>query len=70
MLKFSILKSKNKPIFMSNIVKNYLRVLDVISSLDCELENKSGVGRNQKISDCVLLGDRGYLSKTIELDLF
>ena len=45
------MKSPNKPIFMSNIVKNYLRVLEVISSLNCELEYKSGVGRNQKMSD-------------------
>lgn len=51
MLKFSILKSQNKPISMSNIVKNYFRVLEVISSLDCKLENKSDVGRKQKMSD-------------------
>ena len=44
-LKFSILKSPNKPTFMTNIVKNYFRVLEVISSLNCELEYKSGVGR-------------------------
>ena len=36
---------------MSNIVKNYLRVFEVISSLDCELEYKSDVGRKQKMSD-------------------
>lgn len=36
---------------MSNIVKKYLRVLEIISSLNCELEFKSGVGRKQKISD-------------------
>lgn len=36
---------------MSNIVKNYFRVLEVISSLDCKLENKSDVGRKQKMSD-------------------
>jgi hypothetical protein len=51
MLKFSILKSQNKPISMSNIVKNYFRVLEVISSLNCKLENKSDIGRKQKISD-------------------
>ncbi len=33
MLKFSILKPKNKTIFMLNIVKKYLNVLEVISSL-------------------------------------
>ena len=36
---------------MSNIVKNYFKVLEVISSLNCELEYKSGVGRKQKMSD-------------------
>ena len=51
MLKFSILMSPNKTISMSNIVKNYLRVLEVISSLNCELIYKSGVGRKQKMSD-------------------
>jgi hypothetical protein len=50
-LKFSILKPQNKPTFMANIVKNSFRVLEVISSLNCELEYKSGVGRIQKMSD-------------------
>jgi hypothetical protein len=36
---------------MSNIVKNYLRVLEVISSLNCELEVKSDVGRKYKMTD-------------------
>ena len=36
---------------MSNIVKNYLRVLEVISSLNCDLQYKSGVGRSCKMSD-------------------
>lgn len=36
---------------MSNIVKNYFRVLKVISSLGCKLEYKSGVGRKEKMSD-------------------
>ena len=36
---------------MSNIVKNYLRVLEVISSLNFELNFKSGIGRKQKMSD-------------------
>jgi hypothetical protein len=36
---------------MSNIVKNYFRVLKVISSLGCQLEYKSGVGRKEKMSD-------------------
>jgi len=34
---------------MSNIVKNYLRVLEVISSFD--LDSKSSVGRKSKMSD-------------------
>lgn len=50
-LNFSILKSLNKPTFITNIVKNYFRVLEVISSLNCELEFKSDVGRKQKMSD-------------------
>ena len=45
MLKLSILTSRNKPISITNIVKNYFRVLEVISSLNCELVYKSGVGR-------------------------
>ena len=36
---------------MTNIVKNYLRILEVISSLNCESEFKSGVGRKEKMSD-------------------
>lgn len=36
---------------MSNIVKKYFRVLEVLSSLNCELEYKSDVGRKQKMSD-------------------
>ena len=36
---------------MLKIVKNYFRVLEVISSLNCELEYISDVGRKQKMSD-------------------
>ena len=36
---------------MTNIVKNYFRVLEVISSLNIELDFKSGIGRKQKMSD-------------------
>ena len=43
--------SSNKTISMSNIIKNYLRVLEVICSLNCELEFKSNVGRKPKMSD-------------------
>jgi hypothetical protein len=47
---------------MSNIVKNYFRVLEVISSLNYKLENKSYVGRKQKIPDLEAVA----LSKTAE----
>jgi hypothetical protein len=48
---------------MSNIVKKYLRVLEVISSLNCELEFKSGVGRKEKkISDLEVVA----MSLTVE----
>ena len=50
-LQSSILKSPNKPISMSNIVKNYFKVLEVISSLNCGSFYKSGVGRKEKMSD-------------------
>ena len=59
---FQYLEVAKQPTFMTNIVKNYLRVLEVISSLNFELDFKSGIGRKQKMSDCVLLRDRGYLT--------
>lgn len=36
---------------MSKIIKNYFRVLEVISSLGFELKYKSGVGRKKKMTD-------------------
>ena len=36
---------------MTNIVKYYFRVLEVISSLNCELKYISGVGRIHKMFD-------------------
>lgn len=36
---------------MTNIVKNYFRVLEVISSLNIELDFKSVIGRKPKMSD-------------------
>lgn len=36
---------------MTNIVKNYFRVLEVLSSLNFELEFKSGIGRKSKMTD-------------------
>ena len=41
---------------MINIVKNYFRVLEVISSLSYDLEFKSNVGRRAKISDLEVVG--------------
>lgn len=48
-LKFSILKSINNQHL--NLVENYLRVLEIISSLNCELECKFRVGRKKKMSN-------------------
>ena len=48
---------------MTNIVKNYFRVLEVISSLNIELDFKLGIGRKQKMSDIELVA----LSLTAEL---
>ena len=45
------LEVAKQTISMSNIVKNYFRVLEVISSLNCKSENKTDVGRKQKMSD-------------------
>ena len=50
-LKFSILKSPNNQHFMTNIVKNYFRVLEVLSSLNFELEFKLRIGRKPKMTD-------------------
>jgi len=58
---------------MSNIVKNYLRVLEVISSLNCELEFKSKVGRKAKMSDIEIVAlslTSEYMSIDSENDLF
>ena len=54
-LNLNILKSQNIPIFITNIVKNYLRVLEVISSLNSESEFKSGVGRKEKMLDLLIV---------------
>ena len=58
---------------MSNIVKNYLRVLEVISSLNCEMEYKSGVGAKVKMSDIEVVAlslTSEYMSIDSENDLF
>jgi hypothetical protein len=36
---------------LSNIIKIYLKVLEFISSLNCDLEFKSNLSRNKKIKD-------------------
>lgn len=36
---------------MSNVIKNYLRVLEDICTLNCELESKLMLAENKKISD-------------------
>ena len=36
---------------MSNIIKNYFRVLEVISFLNCKPVSRSDVGRKEKMSD-------------------
>ena len=43
--------SPNKPISMSNIVKNYFRVLEVISSFNIVLNTEIRAGRRVKMSD-------------------
>ncbi len=58
---------------MSNIVKNYLRVLEVISSLNWEYEHKSKVGRKSKMSDIEVVAlslTSEYMSIDSENSLF
>jgi hypothetical protein len=58
---------------MSNIVKNYFRVLEVISSLNCDLAYKSNVGRKQKMSDLELVASSltsEFMSTDSENSLF
>ena len=45
------LEVDKQPTFMTNIVKNYFRVLEVLCSLNFELEFKSGIGRKPKMTD-------------------
>jgi hypothetical protein len=44
-----ILKSQKKATFMSNIEKECLRILEVISTLNCELQYKYGIARKSKM---------------------
>ena len=48
---FQYLDVAKQPTFMTNIVKNYFKVLEVISSLNIELDFKLGIGRKPKMSD-------------------
>ena len=43
--------SKNNPISISKIVKNYFRVLEVITSFDIVLNTEIRAGRELKMSD-------------------
>ncbi len=67
MQNISNLKLLSKPIFWTNIGKNYLRILEVISSLNCELEYKLGVGRSQKMSDLEVVA-LGLTAKFMSID--
>jgi len=49
MLNFSIFNSSNKPISISIWLKKYFRVLEVISSLNCKLGNKSDVSKKNDL---------------------
>ena len=58
---------------MSNIVKNYYRVSEVISSLNWEYEHKSKVGRKSKMSDIEVVAlslTSEYMSIDSENSLF
>jgi hypothetical protein len=57
----------NKLISMTNIVKNYFRVLEVISSLSYELELKTSVGIKQKMSDLEIVA-LGLTAEFISID--
>lgn len=50
---------------MRGIVKNYFKVLEVISSLNCELMFKSAVRRKEKMADLEVVA----LSMTAEFML-
>lgn len=52
MLNFRILMSPNKTIPNSNIIKKYLSVLEVISSLNCEIIQ---LEESKKVSDLAIV---------------
>ncbi|MEM8520269.1 hypothetical protein RCH19_000242, partial [Flavobacterium sp. PL12] len=58
---------------MSNIKKNYLRILEVISSLNCDSPYHSAVGRKFKMTDIEVVAlslVAEYMSIDSENDLF
>ena len=58
---------------MSNIVKNYLSVLKIISSLNCDVSKKIIAGRKNKMSDIEIVAlslTAEYMSIDSENDLF
>jgi hypothetical protein len=66
-LKFSILKSPNKPISVSNILKNYLRILEVVSSLEDINLCPTKVGRKPKMTDLEVVA-LGLTSEFMSID--
>ena len=72
-LKFSILKSQNKPISMSNILNNYLKILEVIYSLNIDSDSPRRVGRKPKMADIEVVAlslTAEFMSIDSENDLF
>jgi len=72
-LKFSILNSQNKPISISNILNNYLKVLEVIYSLNIGSDAPRRVGRKPKMADTEVVAlslTAEFMSIDSENDLF
>lgn len=72
-LKFSILMSQDNPISMSNIRNNYLKVLEVISSLKIDFYSPIHVGRKPKMADIEVVSlslTAEFMSIDSENDLF
>lgn len=72
-LEFSILMSPNNPISMSNIRNNYLKVLEVINSLNISPYSPKSVGRKPKMADIEVVAlslTAEFMSIDSENDLF
>lgn len=72
-LKFSILKSSNKPISMANIRNNYLKILEVLHSLTIDFNAPGAVGRKPKMTDIEVVAlslTAEFMSIDSENDLF